>query len=532
MASAHSSAGGSARPAGRHESDERLAALLSNAQAVATVASAVEGTIGPKGLNCMLVDRFGDVTITNDGATILERIDVTHPASRLLINTARAQESRVGDGTTTATILAAALIAEGVAQAKRGVPITRIIEGIRLGIEEAVGVCQELARPISRLDDPLLRQAALIAGRGDAATADLIVAAATSVDREKLLHGPAFCLADLVLAREGADSEVIAGLVIDKTRMSRQMPREVLPARIALFDDALEPETVGDDALGTEAGFRRYLELKAGFEEGITRLVNSGVNCVIAQKAISETAEDAFAQVGVLAVRRVSAKDIARIAAHTGAMPLKRTALKRSAEELAAACGAAERVCEDERLGHIRIVGGGGEAAATILVGATTREVRDERERIARDSAWAVQSSLRGGVVPGGGAVEIAAFRRVRRLRETVRGMSAYGVDCVAEALKRPVSQIIANAGFNPLEKVEDAVARQASADSAEYAIDCDTGEVADMLALGVVDAAQVKEHALRAAAEAAEAILLINAVIRKREEKDTPGIPSPDSDV
>ena len=519
MATSQGSPGGSVRPVSGAEVDEKLAALMSNAQAISAIASAVEGTIGPKGLNTMLVDRFGDVTITNDGATILERIDVSHPAARLLIHTARAQEAQVGDGTTTATILAAALIAEGVNQAKRGVPVTKIVEGMKLGIAEALRTCEEIAIPVSGCADPLLRQAALIAGRGDEGLAGLIVAAAASIPHEKLVGDPAFKLADLVLAHEGTESEVIAGLVVDKSRMSRQMPREVSPARIAVFDDALEPEAVGDEALATETGFRRYMDLRTAFDEGITRLVNAGVNCVVATKAIADSAEEVFVQAGILALRRVSAKDISRIATHTGATVMKRAGLKRSSEELAALCGAAECVREDERLGHVRILGGGGETAATILVGATTREVNDERERMAQDAASAVQAALRAGVLPGGGATELAALRRVRRLRETTRGMAAYGVDCVAEALKRPVSQIVANAGFNPLEKVEEAIARQGEDDSPRYAVDCETGEIADMVALGVVDPVPVKRFALQAAMETAEAILRINAIIRRKDD-------------
>jgi chaperonin GroEL (HSP60 family) len=152
-------------------------------------------------------------------------------------------------------------------------------------------------------------------------------------------------------------------------------------------------------------------------------------------------------------------------------------------------------------------------------VGASTREVKDERERIARDAAGAVQSAVRTGVVPGGGAVELAAAKQVLALRENVRGMAAYGVDCVVAALKRPLARIVANAGFNPLEKVEDAIAAQNETGNQALAIDCDTGEVADMRTLGVMDPTGVKLYALRAATEVAEAILRINVIIRKRNE-------------
>ena len=166
--------------------DERLAALLSNAGAVRAVASSIEGTLGPKGLNCMLVDKFGDVTITNDGSTILDKVEANHPAARMLIRIAKAQDAEVGDGTTTAAVLASALLAEGVGQVARGVPVTKVIEGIGMGIAKALEVVESAARPISGWDDPLLWQAAYIAGRESADIADLVVRAAQLVGEEKL----------------------------------------------------------------------------------------------------------------------------------------------------------------------------------------------------------------------------------------------------------------------------------------------------------------------------------------------------------
>lgn len=499
------------------EVDERLAALLANAGAIAAIASAVEGTLGPKGLNSMLVDRFGDVTITNDGSTILEKIDVSHPAANLLINTARAQAEQIGDGTTTATVLAAALIAEGVKQVQRGVPVTKVIEGLEFGINAALDALEAAAIPVT-LDDDLLSQAALIAGRGEEDLAYLAVTAARCIPPAKLVDDAVFRLGKRILACEGAENEVLAGIVLEKQRLNQQMPTVAAPARLLLLDDALEPEEVEAEALGTEAGFQRYLQLQSEFQEHLKKLVFLDVNCVMAARGISEQAEETLLEHGVLAVRRVARHDLAEVARHTGARLLKRSALVRSARDLEKNLGTAERVEEDERLGQLRVLGGGGETTATIIVGAATRAVRDERRRIAEDAASAVQAALQGGLLPGGGAAEIAALRRVLARRGEVAGMAVYGVDCVVEALKRPLAQIVANAGFNPLEKVEAVIA--ASTDNPHLGVDCDSGELADMLALGVVDAAPVKFHALHAAGEIAVAVLRINTIIRKRDER------------
>jgi chaperonin GroEL (HSP60 family) len=500
------------------EVDERLTALTTNSNALQAVCSAVEGTLGPKGLNCMLVDRFGDVTVTNDGSTILEKIDVNHPAAKMLINTARSQDEEVGDGTTTATVLASALVSEGAKHVAKGVPIAKILEGIRLGLNKARAALEQMRLRLKGVRDPLLRQAALIAARGNADLADLAVKAARLLGRRKLLD-PGFKLSDTVVAKEGAQSEVLLGVVLDKARMNKQMPRQLKDPKVLIVDDALEPEEIEEDALGTEAGFNKYMELRNEFRAGLEKLVALGVGLVIVDRSVDDLAEEILTDAGVMVIRRVSSRDIAKVAEHTGARTIKRSSLSKTKDELAPLLGLASEVFEDERMEQIRLLGGKGEPVVTILVGASTREVKEERERIARDAASAVQASVRGGVVPGCGAAELGALRQVETLHSEVKGMAVYGLDCVIEALKRPFMQIVANAGFNPLEKLSDVLAAQASQGKDSLALDCDTGDIADMLEKGIVDPAPVKLHALKAAGEVADAVLRINTIIRKREE-------------
>ena len=502
------------------EPDDRMSALISNAAAVRALASSIEGTLGPKGLNCMLVDKLGDVTITNDGSTILDRVEANHPAARMVIRTAKAQDSEVGDGTTTAVILASALVAEGVSHTMKGVPVTKVIEGMLAGVRKALEVIESAARPVSGFDDPLLWQAAFIAGRENKDVADLVTEAAKLVGEEKL-KDPGFRLADAIVAKEGAESEVFTGLIIEKERMNRLMPRSVEDASVLVIDDALEPEQLEDDALGTESGFARYLQLQNEFKQSLQKIVDLKVGLVVVHKSVADIAEEMLTDAGILVIRRVSAKDIAGIVEHTGAKSVKRAGLKKPADELAKFLGKCARVYEDERLEHIRIVGGAGKPAATILVGAATREVKDERERIAEDAACAIQAVILGGVVPGGGSIEIAAAREVAALRENAKGMAAYGVDCAVQALKRPLAQMVANAGFNPLEKVEDVIAAQAEHGKVSLAVNCDSGEIVDMYDVGVIDPVRVKTYALKAAAEVAEAVLRINTIIKKRDDPD-----------
>ncbi len=297
------------------------------------------------------------------------------------------------------------------------------------------------------------------------------------------------------------------------------MPAVVENAKVLLIDDALEPEEIGDEALSTEAGFKRYIELQNEFKENSKKIVELGVNVVLVDRGVHTDAEEILADAGIMVIQRVAAKDLRRAAEHTGARMLKRTGLKKETADLEKYLGIAHRVYEDEKLEHVRILGGKGKPMATILVGAATEEVVGERMRIAKDAASSVQAAVKGGYVPGGGSIEIALARKVEKSREHLKGMAAYGVDCVVNALKRPLSQIVENAGFNPLEKVEDVVAAQMAGQMDYLGIDCDTGLVTDMLAVGVVDPVPVKLHAIKAAGEVAVAILRIDTIIKKKED-------------
>jgi archaeal chaperonin len=499
------------------EQDERLAALYSNATAVRAISSAVEGTIGPKGLDTMLVDTLGHVIITNDGVTILNKMEVAHPAARMLINVASAQQEEIGDGTTTATLLAAALLQEGVAQVERGVPVTRVIEGIQSGVRYALERLESRARSLESLADDVLYQVAMVSGREHEDIARLVTEATRLIGQEKLCD-PQYRLSEHVMSVVGAASEVFQGVVIAKQRMLPQMPDRLEQARILIVDDALEPEEIDSEALGTEAGFLLYRQYKEEFRQHLERLVSLGVNVVFTDRGVSPVAEEVLGEAGVMIVQRVASKDMRKVAEHTGARPIKRTGLAKSGEEMNKFLGFAETVFEDERMENIRILGGRGKSLATILVGASTEEVLGERLRIARDAASSVQAAVRGGIVPGGGAVELWTAREVEKLRETVRGMTGFGVEAVARALRKPMTQIVLNAGFNPLEKVEEASVAQVEQQSDSLAIDCEDGHVVDMMERNVFDPTLVKVHALRAAGEVTVAIMRIHTVIRMKD--------------
>ncbi|ANE47290.1 chaperonin [Paenibacillus swuensis] len=498
------------------DGEERYATLTNNAGAIRAICSAVEGTLGPKGLDTMLVGPQGEVIITNDGVTILEKMDVTHPAARLLIQVAHAQQEQVGDGTTTATVLAGALLNEGVAQVMKGVPAAKVVRGIEQAALLAAESLRRRSIPVEGLDDPLLHRTAFIAGREHADIARLVIEAAQVLGPDRL-RDPGLVFADAVTSHEKAGNEVWPGLLLHKKPMNMQMEIDQEDARVLVLHDALEPDPVDEEALSTELGFRQYMENKELFRANLKKLAELGIKFIAADRGVHQEAEQFFTDLGIMVLQRVSKADLQLICEHTGARPLKRIGLHKTKDDLSRYLGLALKVSYDEKISRIRVIGGSNIPMVTIIVGASTHEVVGERARIAKDAASAVQAALRGGYLPGGGAVEIAVARELERYRETVKDMEAFGVEAVIQALRKPLAQIVVNAGFNPLEKVEQAKAAQLAQDTDRIGIDCDTGKLMDCLEQGIVDPALVKIHALKAASEVAGAILRIHTVIKMK---------------
>jgi len=500
------------------EGEERYASLLNNSNAVRAVTSAVEGTLGPKGLDVMLVGDRGDVIITNDGVTILDKMDVSHPAARLLIQVARSQQQKVGDGTTTATVLAGALVQEGVAQIVKGVPASKVVAGMQQGVRMAADSLRSRAREIGDLDDPLLAKAVYVAGREREEIVALVMEAASIVGLRKL-RDPSYSLADAVTAHEKGNNEVFEGLLLRQAPLYPHDAPELSDTRILILHDALEPETLDEEVLTTEAGFARYMELRERFARDLHVLAELGVGLILLEKGIHPDAEQFCMDHGIMVVPRVSRKDLARASLMTGAVPMRRTALHKERESLSRLLGFTPQARYDELLERVRIRSGGQkeDPVVTLIVGASTAEVVGEAARIAADAASALQAAISGGILPGGGTAELAVSYELEHRREAVKGMEAFGIAAVAAALRKPMAQILLNAGYNPLEKMEEARAAQLAEQCDGMGIDCDTGLVIHYEEHGIVDPALVKIHGVLTAGEVAAAVLRIHNVIKMR---------------
>lgn len=503
--------------------EQKFDLLENNANAVRAVMSAVESTIGPKGLDTMLVDQFGNVVITNDGITILDMMEVNHPVARMLIHAIDAQQEEVGDGTTTAALMAGEMVLHGLEQVNKGVPVAQVLAGLRYGVKEACRLMELEAIQIGSMDTGQLYNIAYIAGRENESIARLIMEGANLIGRDKLLE-PGFRFSQRVRAIEGADSQVLNGVLVSKERFSIQMPLELHEqVKVLVIDDALEQEELNKNALTTESGFQQYLILKEEFKTNIQKIIDAGAQAVFVDRGVDDAAAELLEEAGILVVARVPHKELVDLAEHVGAKLLKRTGLNKSAAELQKQFGTAEHIIGNEKLGNITVLGSAGKASmATILVGAATGEVVGERERIAKDAAASVQSALQKGLVAGGGAAELAVARQLEQNKNGLSGMAVFGADCVIAALKKPFMQIVTNAGFNPLEKLGDVHKAQELQNNHHLSIDCDTGRIHDLYMAGIVDPLYVKLHSLKTAGEVAEAILRINIIVKKKEYQST----------
>ncbi len=505
---------------GHQEVEENFRTLLNNTNAAQAVSRVVEGTIGPKGLDVMLIDNFGGIAVSNDGLTILKLMEVNHPVARMIISAVKSQQSEVGDGTTTTAILAGSLIAEGSARILKGVPVSSLVDGIQKGIKEAIRLINEATVHISSLDNKYLFDTAVIAGRGYEDIARLVVAGASLNGMEKLLH-PVYKLADAVVSSEAAADRVFNGVIINKEPINMHiLPEYIGNPVIMVINDALGPGKIDNDALKTDSGFKHYMQSRDIYENNLQKIGDSGVNLVVVDRGIDDTAEEFFSRSGIAAVQRVSSREMDDLCRHTGAQKLKRCTLDESIEKVNQYTGCARQVWFDKKNRQVCIYDGRGESFATILIGASTREAAEERERIAQDAAAAVQAAVQGGIVAGGGTLEVWLAERLQELADHEEGLSSYGIYCVSEALKRPFLCMAANAGLNPLKKMGDVITAQKEAGSSSISIDYSSEQLIDAFEKGIVDPAGVKINALKTAGEVAAAVLRINMIIKMQSDK------------
>jgi archaeal chaperonin len=508
---------GTLRSAGRD-------AQRNNIAAAKAVADTVRTTLGPRGMDKMLVDSIGDIVITNDGVTILEEMEIEHPAAKMMVEIAKTQNEEVGDGTTTSVILAGELLKKAEELLDQEIHPTVITRGYKIAKEEALKILNEIARSIDISDKETLKKIALTSMSGKSVEraspflADLVVQAVVEVAQKE--NGK-ITIDDDDIKREkkhggsAEDTELIKGIVIDKEVVHPGMPKKVENAKIALLDVALEVKETETDAeirITSPEQMQAFLETEQKMLKAMTeKIVASGATVVLCQKGIDDIAQHYLAKKGVLATRRVKKSDMEKLAKATGGRIVS------NLEDLSVEDLGFARIVEEEKIA--------GEAmvfvrecknpkAVTLLVRGSTEHVVDEIDRSVEDAIGAVASALEvGKVVAGAGSPEAEVAKRLRKIAEKYSGREQLAIVAFAEAMEVIPRSLAENGGLDPIDTL---VELRAAHDQGKitYGIDLSNGSVGDALLLGVIEPLKVKTQAIKSSAEAAEMILRIDDVI------------------
>ncbi|HQE71005.1 MAG TPA: thermosome subunit alpha, partial [Methanothrix soehngenii] len=507
-------------------------AISNNIMAARAVANAVRSSMGPKGMDKLLVDSIGDVTITNDGVTILKEMDVQHPAAKMLIEAAKTQDKEVGDGTTTVAVLAGELLRKAEVLLDQKVHPTMIVQGYRMAADEAVKIAKSIAFEAQESDRVLLERIARTAMTGKLADSpdskmagyavDLVLNATEDYGDKRVFDMDRVNVEKKV-GESTADSEIIEGVVIDKEIVHQNMPRKVTDAKVALLSCPIESkdtETKTEVQITSSDQFQMFMEHeKKRVKEAADKVIASGANVVFCQKGIDDLAQHYLAQAGVLALRRVIKKDLDKLAKATGAN------IVTSLDELKPSDLGSAALVEERRVGSgiMTFITGTKKSAATLLLRGGTQQVLDGLERALDDALHAVADVVEDKkLVVGGAAPEIEIALRLREYAATLKGREQLAVAKFAEAMEIVPKTLAENAGFDAIDKVVELKSRHSS--NKNIGLNAYTGETVDMYELGVVEPLRVKIQAILSATDAACLILRIDDVLASTKEPPARG--------
>lgn len=495
-------------------------AQRNNIAAARLVADAVRSTLGPKGMDKMLVDSIGDVVITNDGATILDEMKIEHPAAKMMVEVAKTQDENVGDGTTTAVILAGELLKKAEDLLDQEIHPTVITKGFRLAKAKALEVLDKNSIAVTVTDDAILEQIANTAMTGksaEKASQDLAKLAVDGI--KKVVSGETVDVDDIKLEKRASgsmnDSQLIDGIVIDKEVVHSGMPKKREQAKIALLEAAMEIKELESDAkisIDSPEKMQAFLaEEEKMLKEIVDTIKTSGATVVLCQKGIDDTVQHYLAKAGVLAARRVKKSDMEMLAKATGGRIVSK--IKDLSSEDLGFAGLVEekKVAGDEMIFVEKCKQ---PKAVTILLRGGTEHVVDEVERAMQDSLKGIAAALElGKIVPGGGAAEIDTSRELRKYADQFKGREQLAILAFADAIEIIPRSLAENAGLDPIDKLANLRADHDKGNT-KAGLDAFTGEVRDAVKTGVVEPLKIKLQAVKSASEAAEMILRIDDII------------------
>ena len=495
-----------------------------NIAAAKAVANAVRTTLGPKGMDKMLVDTIGDVVITNDGVTILKEMDIEHPAAKMMVEIAKTQDDEVGDGTTTAVVIAGELLKRAEDLLDQDVHPTVIAHGYRMAADRAQVILDEIAVDVKSDDMAMLKKLADTAMTGKGAEAakekitDLVVRAITMVADADGTVDTEFVKVEKKVGGSIEESEIVEGMIIDKERVHPAMPRVVKNAKILLLNAAVEFKKTEVDAeisITSPDQLQMFLDEEERMIKGIVdKIIASGANVLFCQKGIDDIAQHYLAKAGIFSVRRVKKSDMEKLARATGgAIVSSIDAI--APEELGKAGTVEEKKVSGEEMTFV--TGCENPKAVSIIIRGGTEHVVAELDRAIEDALRVVSVAVEDKkLVAGGGAPEIELSLRLREYAATVGGRAQLAIEAFANALEIIPRTLAENAGLDPIDML---VALRAShekggANGKYMGLDVFNAVSGDMLKAGVVEPLRVKTQAVSSAAEAAVMILRIDDVI------------------
>jgi len=514
-------------------------AQRNNILAAKVVAETVKTTLGPRGMDKMLVSTIGDVVITNDGATIMKELDVQHPAAKMLVEVAKTQDNEVGDGTTTAVVLTGKLLEQAEKLLDKDVHPTVIVEGYKKAADKAREILNGLSESIDTNDAATLRTVATtamgtknVSGAKDY-LAKIAVDAALQVKEAR--DGKTKVDVDLVkvLKKHGKsieETELVRGLVIDKEIAHPQMSKRTQSAKIALLNAKLEIEKTEFDAkinINNPDQMKLFLdEEERMLKDMVDKVSESGANFVFCEKSIDDIALHFLAKKGISAIKNVSSSDMEKLAKATGAK------IVASVKDLTSSSLGEAKVIEESKIGDDKLTyvrDAKNPMAVTIVLRGGTEHVVDEAERSLHDALCVVRDAIEDAkIVAGGGASEAEVSKQLKEYAMKVGGREQLAIEAFADAAESIPLALAENAGLDPIDVMVELRAKHEVANNHWYGVDVFSGHIKDMKALNILEPLRVKSQVVKSATEAASMILRIDDVVAAKGDKGPARPPGP----
>ena len=508
-------------------------AQRNNIQAAKLVAELVRTSLGPRGMDKMLVDTLGDVTITNDGATILKEIDVQHPAAKMMVEISKATDNEVGDGTTSTVVLAGSLLEKAEELVTKNVHPTVVVDGFKKASEKAIEVLRQVATQIDPTDKKYLKKiatttlASKLVSTNSSELADVVVDSVLAV-AEKAGDKYRVDIDNIKVEKKSGgtikDTKLIQGIILDKEIVHSGMPKRIENAKIALLNAPLEIEKTEFDAkinINSPEQMQLFIDEENKMLKKMSdKITQAGANVVLCQKGVDDMAQHYLQKAGILAVRRIKESDMTKISKATGARIVSNIS-ELTSNDLGTAQLVEERLVETDR--WVFVEGCKNPKAVSILVRGGSQRIADEAERSVHDALMAVKDAVvYPKVVVGGGAPEAHVAHKIREWANTLEGRAQLAAQKFADGIETIPLVLAENTGMDPLDTQVDLRSKSASG-KATYGIDVNAAKIGDLSTKDIYEPLAVKEQVINAATEAACMILRIDDVIAASKSREMP---------